>query len=49
MKTDKKARGRRKCGWRSKHPWRVLFRSPPHYPTKPRTKKNKLLRPIHRA
>lgn len=48
MKTDKRA-GRRKYGWRSKHSWRMLFRNPPHYPARPRTNKNKLLRPIHRA
>ena len=49
MKTDRKAGSRRKHGWLSKHPWRPLFRKPPDYPARPRTKKNKLLRPIHRA
>lgn len=49
MKSDKKLGSRRKSGWYTEHPWRSLFRKIPDYPARPRTKKNKLLRPIHRA
>lgn len=49
MKTAKRFKSRcRKSFWLTRNLWRTPGK-PPAYPATPRSKKNKLLRPIHRA